>query len=86
MPQTNMKKARAKAAKLGVSIKPSKLKYKKLDVYDKDGVKIASVGDLRYSDFNRHGDPERRRLYKSRHKTHRHLVGTPSYFADRILW
>ena len=86
MPQTNLQKARAKAAKLGVSIKPSTLKYKKLDVYNKDGDKVASVGDIRYSDFNQHGDSERRRRYKARHEKHRHLVGTPSYFADRILW
>ena len=86
MPQTNLKKARAKAAKIGVTVKASTVKHKKLDVYDKDGDKIASVGDLRYSDFNRHGDPERRRLYKLRHEKHRHLVGTPSYFADQILW
>ena len=86
MPQTNLQKARAKAAKLGVSIKPSTLKYKKLDVYNKAGDKVASVGDIRYSDFNQHGDPERRRLYKSRHQKHRHKVGTPSYYADRILW
>ena len=86
MPQTNLQKARAKAAKLGVSIKPSTLKYKKLDVFNKAGDKVASVGDIRYSDFNQHGDSERRRRYKARHEKHRHLVGTPSYFADRILW
>ena len=86
MPQTDLKKARAKAAKLGVSIKPSTLKYKKLDVFNKAGDKVASVGDIRYSDFNQHGDSERRRRYKARHEKHRHIVGTPSYFADRILW
>ena len=86
MPQTNLQKARAKAAKLGVSIKPSTLKYKKLDVFNKAGDKVASVGDIRYSDFNQHGDAKRRSLYKSRHQKHRHKVGTPSYYADRILW
>ena len=86
MPQTDLKKARAKAAKLGVSIKPSTLKYKKLDVYNKDGDKVASVGDIRYSDFNQHADAKRRSLYKARHEKNRHIVGTPSYYADRLLW
>ena len=85
MSQTNLKKARAKAAKLGVSIKASTAKHKKLDVF-KDGDKVASIGDLRYSDFNQHGDPERRRRYKARHEKHRRLVGTASYYADKILW
>ena len=86
MTQTNLKKARAKAAKIGVSIRPSTLKNKKLDVYNKDGDKVASVGDLRYSDYNQHGDAKRRILYKARHEKHRHIVGTPSYYADRLLW
>ena len=86
MPQTNLQKARAKATKLGVTVKPSTLKNKKLDVYNKAGDKVASIGDLRYLDFNVHGDPARRRLYKVRHEKHRHKVGTPSYYADRILW
>ena len=86
MPQTDMKKARVKAAKIGVSIRPSTLKNKKLDVYNKDGDKVASVGDLRYSDYNQHGDAKRRILYKARHEKHRHKIGTASYFADRLLW
>ena len=53
MPQTNLVKARRKAASIGVTIKPSTRKNKKLDVY-KDGEKVASIGDLRYSDFNLH--------------------------------
>jgi len=85
MPQTNIEKAAKKAAKLGVVIKPSTAKHKKLDVF-KNGQKIASIGDLRYSDFNLHGDSERRRRYKLRHEKHRHNVGSPSYYADRILW
>ena len=86
MPQTNLQKAHAKAAKLGVSIKPSALKYKKLDVYNKAGEKVASVGDIRYSDFNQHGDAKRRSLYKLRHEKTRRKVGTASYYADQILW
>jgi hypothetical protein len=29
---------------------------------------------------------ERRRLYKIRHKDNRNKIGTPGFFADRILW
>ena len=49
MPQTDLKKARARAAKLGVVVRPSVLKGKKLDVYDPMGRKLASIGDIRLS-------------------------------------
>lgn len=86
MPQTDLKKAKSKAAKIGVTVKPSTVKHKKLDVFNRDGDKVASIGDLRYSDFNLHGDSERRRRYKARHEKHRHKKGTASYYADKILW
>ena len=85
MPQTNIIKARERAKKLGVDIKPSTLKNKKLDVF-KNGRKITSIGDIRYSDYLQHKDEERRKRYKQRHEKHRHEVGTASYYADRILW
>ena len=87
MPQTNLTKARARAKALGVQVKPSTTKYKKLDVFDVTGkTKIASIGDLRYSDFLQHGDEMRRKRYKARHEPFRHKKGTPSYYADQILW
>lgn len=85
MPQTNLTIARRKAAAIGVTVKPSQVKHKKLDVY-LDGKRVASIGDLRYEDYNTHKDNERRRNYKHRHEAHRHKKGTPSYYADRILW
>jgi hypothetical protein len=85
MPQTNLSKARANAKKLGVTIKPSTHKGKKLDVF-RDDVKVASIGDLRYEDFLQHGDKQRQANYKSRHSNTRHKVGSPSYYADKILW
>tara|TARA_R100000278_G_scaffold109630_3_gene86692 strand:+ start:1465 stop:1722 length:258 start_codon:yes stop_codon:yes gene_type:complete len=85
MPQTDLKKAHKKAKIIGVTIKPSKLKNKKIDVF-KNGEKIASIGDIRYSDFNLHNDKQRRKNYKSRHEKHRNKIGTPSYYADKILW
>ena len=86
MPQTDLVKAKTRASALGVVVKASALKHKKLDVYSKDGKKLASIGDKRYSDFLQHGDKERRRLYKVRHQKNRTVKGTPGYYADKILW
>jgi hypothetical protein len=80
------------ARKLGVTIKPSQRKFKKIDVF-KDGKKVASIGDVRYDDYptfiikkgKEHAD-KRRALYKIRHNKTRGKVGTPSYYADKILW
>ena len=49
MPQTDIAKAKVRAKRLGVTVEASKRKHKKLDVF-KDGKKVASIGDLRYSD------------------------------------
>lgn len=73
------------AKKLGVEVKPSKLKNKKIDVF-KGNKKIASIGDLRYSDFATTGNIERRRLYKIRHNNTRKKIGSNSYYADKLLW
>ena len=86
MPQTNLAEARRRAKSLGVIVKPSTKKYKKLDVYDKDGEFLVSIGDIRYEDFLIHKDPERRRRYKQRHEKYRHTPGTASFYADKILW
>ena len=85
MPQTDVAKAKQRASKLGVDVKPSTRKYKKLDVY-KEGKKIASIGDVRYSDYLQHKDDDRRRRYKMRHENNRHKKGTAGYYADKILW
>lgn len=80
------------AEKLGVEIKPSTNKAKKIDVYKK-GVKIASIGAIGYKDYEIYllekGSAyanERRRLYRIRHANDRTKVGTAGYFADKILW
>jgi hypothetical protein len=88
MPQltaAQIREANKKGKRIGVSVKRSTIKSKKLDVM-KNGVRVASIGDVRYSDFLQHGDPERRRRYKLRHQKYRNRVGTPSYYADNILW
>lgn len=83
--QTNLKKARENASKLGVTIKVSTVKNKKLDVF-KDGKKVASIGDIRYDDYLTHGDDKRKENYLKRHEKTRVKVGTPSYYAAKILW
>ena len=86
-----------RAKKLGVTIKPSTLKNKKIDIF-KDGKKIASVGGLKkdgsyYKDYPTYIKTEgkekadkRRKLYKIRHNKTRKIIGSNSYFADRLLW
>ena len=64
MPQTDLKKAEKNAKKIGVTVKESKEKNKKLDVF-KYGKKEAAIGEKRYSDFLQHGDDERKNRYKN---------------------
>ena len=85
MPQTNLVKARQRAKQLGVTVKASTHKHKKLDVY-RNGEYVTSIGDIRYSDFLQHGDEERRKRYKNRHEKDRHKKETAGYYADKILW
>lgn len=77
---------------LGVVIKPSTNKSKKIDVF-KNGQKIAEIGATGYMDFELYIKSkgieyakERRRLYKIRHENNRKKIGTPGYYADKILW
>ena len=86
MPQTILATARKRAKNIGVTVNPSTRKNKKLDVFDSKGQKVASIGDLRYSDYLQHKNDERRRLYKLRHEKFRKIKGSASYYADRILW
>tara|TARA_Y100001937_G_scaffold40204_1_gene57104 strand:- start:294 stop:569 length:276 start_codon:yes stop_codon:yes gene_type:complete len=80
------------AKKLGVQVKPSTRGNKKIDVF-KNGERVASIGHKSYNDYptyiKTHGKDyadERRKLYKIRHEKHRHKKGTPSYYADKLLW
>lgn len=87
---TNYTKQQAK--KLGVVVKPSSVKGKKIDVF-KNGEKIASVGAIGYSDYptyiktkgKAYAD-ERRRLYKIRHSKDRNVKGSDGFYADKLLW
>ena len=85
MPQTDVPTARRVAAAIGVCVLPSTRREKKLDVYV-EGRRVASIGAIDYGDFLTHGDPQRRKDYKRRHGKYRHREGTPSFYADKILW
>lgn len=88
---TDYSKERAK--ELGVIIKPSSKKNKKIDVYDIQGNYIVSIGDSRFKDFptyilekGREFAENRRRLYRIRHSKDRNVKGSAGYYADKILW
>ena len=81
-----------RAKKLGVEIRPSTRRNKKIDVYKK-GKRIASVGALGYGDYptfmqteGQQSANQHRKRYKIRHAKDRSVKGTPGYYADQILW
>jgi hypothetical protein len=78
------------AQKLGVQIKPSVQKSKKIDVF-KGNKKIASIGDIRFFDFPSYLETkgkkyaeQRRKLYKIRHKND--INKGAGFYANKILW
>lgn len=85
------------AKKIGVTVKPSGSKGKKIDVFKK-GVKVASVGAIGYKDYPTYMELEkkgkvpkgtaikRRKLYKIRHKKDRNIKNSNGFYADRLLW
>lgn len=87
------KYTRDKAKKLGVVVKPSSVKGKKIDVFNKKGEKLVSIGALGMGDYptfikekGKDYANVRRRLYKDRHEKDRHKRGTAGYYADQLLW
>ena len=82
-----------RADDLNVIIKPSTTPNKKIDVFNKDGKFLHSIGDKRYFDYptyiiekGKEFADERRRLYKLRHQKNRIVKNSAAYFADKILW
>ena len=82
-----------KAKKIGVKVKPSTNKTKKIDVFNKQGKKIASVGANGMNDFptfmQKNGvryAKTRRRLYRMRHEKDRHIKWSNGWLADQLLW
>jgi hypothetical protein len=81
------------AKKLGVTIKPSTVKGKKIDVFNKKGEKISSIGALGMNDFylwkQKKGlefAKKRQKAYKLRHNKDRHKRGSNGWYADQLLW
>ena len=81
-----------RAKKLGVVVKPSTNKKKKIDVF-KDKKKIASVGAIGYMDYpnyikkiGKEKAEVKRKAYKKRHEKDRHKKGSNGYYADQLLW
>ena len=82
--------SKQKAKQLNVTIKSSKKKNKKIDIY-KDGHLISSIGFLGAKDYptyikemGKSYADERRRLYRIRHKND--LKSGNGYYANKILW
>jgi len=82
-----------RAKDLGVKIKPSIRKGKKIDVLDWNNQYITSIGALGYGDFptymknkGKEYALERRRLYHLRHKKDSEKLGSAGYYAAKILW
>lgn len=85
------------AKKYGLTVKPSRVRGKKIDVFKK-GKKVASVGATGYGDYPTYLELEkkgkkpkgyankRRKLYKIRHNRFRNKRGTNSWYADKLLW
>lgn len=81
-----------KAKKLGLVIKPSKNKTKKIDVYKRDK-KIGTIGARCMNDYPtyilKNGikyAKTRRRLYRIRHEKDRHIKWSNGWLADKLLW
>jgi len=80
-----------KAKQLGVYIKPSTRKNKKLDIYDGNYQYITSVGNINYKDFPTYIKEKgidyaekRRKLYYIRHKDYE--LGSRDFYAKALLW
>jgi len=83
---------RDQAKKFSVTVKVSKNPLKKIDVF-KDNNKIASIGQRGAKDYGIYliekGEKyanERRRLYRIRHAGKGSKVGSPGYWALKLLW
>ena len=90
---------RTQARRLGYTVAPSKVDGKKLDVFDKNGKKIASIGAKGYWDYASYLEAEqggkfpkgyaasKREQYRARHsKEASQPKNTAGYLAYFILW
>jgi hypothetical protein len=90
---------RTQARRLGYTVAPSKVDGKKLDVFDKNGKKVASIGAKGYWDYASYLEAEqggkfpkgyaasKREQYRARHsKEASQPKNTAGYLAYFILW
>ena len=82
-----------KARELGLSIKVSKKKLKKIDVYTNNGVFLGNIGDIRYNDYphyciiyNKEYANKRKLLYHNRHKQNSDVKYSKQWLALNLLW
>jgi hypothetical protein len=80
------------ANRLNVDLKPSNKRCAKIDIFDKQGNYLTSIGDKRYNDYLGfvedvgYDHAERRKeLYWKRHKKE-NVPGTRGFYALHILW
>lgn len=92
MPYTITNYTFLQAKKLGLTVRPSSNKTKKIDIF-KQGKKIASVGAAGMNDYptfmklkGKKFAKTRRRLYKMRHEKDRHIKWSRGWLADKLLW
>lgn len=85
------KYTRDRAKDLGVKVKKSTNSKKKIDVFNRDGNKIASIGAVGYGDYptyiNNMGieyAEKRKLLYSLRHK--KDSSSGNGYWAKNLLW
>jgi len=82
---------RTAARKLGVTIKPSEVKGKKIAVF-KGKDKVADIGATGYGDYwtyyqsDRYLARSKRESYQARHNGEQNKIGSPGYYAWYILW
>lgn len=80
------------AKKLGVKVKPSSNKNKKIDVF-KNGKKVASVGARGYKDYPTYRKEKgvkfadkKKKNYESRMNKNRKIRNSNGWYADQLLW
>ena len=74
---------------MDITITKSKNKDKKFDAII-DGKKRISFGDSNYSDFTKHKDEDRKKLYINRHKKREDWtksgIDTAGFYSKHVLW
>lgn len=82
-----------KAKKLNVIIKPSKKPGKKIDIFNRSGKYITSIGAYGYMDYPTYKKlfgteiaEYKKRMYKKRHQSDRLVKGSRGWYADQLLW